>query len=79
MILGFSYRYYEDSAGKRYSYQDVQKVTRDGAEEPEYTRGSNPDVSLSVKYVPVNDVLWREETPYHPEDQAVELELQCLL
>jgi valyl-tRNA synthetase len=30
--------------------------------------------------VPVNDVVWREETPYHPQGQAdthaVELELQ---
>ena len=84
MILGFSYRYYEDSAGKRYSYKGVQKITRDGAQESEYTLVSNPEVSLLVKYVPVGDVAWREETPYHPEDQAddqaddqaVELELQ---
>lgn len=76
MILGFSYRYYEDGNGKRYSYHAVHKTTRDGAEEAEYTLISNPNVSLSVRYVTVGDVVWREETPYHPEDPAIELEPQ---
>lgn len=80
MILGFSYKYYEDSVGKRYSYKDVQKIPSDGAQESVYALVSNPEVSLSVKYVPVGDVVWHEEAPYHPEEQldnqAVELELQ---
>ena len=76
MILGFSYRYYEDGEGKRYSYHEVQKITRDGTEEAEYTLTSKPDMSLSVRYIPVGDVVWQEETPYHPEDPSIELEPQ---
>jgi leucyl-tRNA synthetase len=74
MILGFSYRYYEDRGGKRYSYREVQKLSPNGDEA--YGLSSNPDIGVSLKYVPVNDVIWREETPYHPQDQHLELELQ---
>ncbi|MGH8006717.1 MAG: leucine--tRNA ligase, partial [Candidatus Binatia bacterium] len=76
MILGYSYRYYEDNAGKRYSYRAVQKLSQDGAEEPEYVPAVNPSVTLKVSYVPVDKVEWREETPYHPQDQELELEPQ---
>ncbi|HKA56957.1 MAG TPA: class I tRNA ligase family protein, partial [Candidatus Binatia bacterium] len=76
MILGFSYRYYEDDAGKRYSYHEVQKLSQNGAEEPEYVLATDPRVKLKVDYVPVDRVTWREETPYHPEDQHLELEPQ---
>jgi leucyl-tRNA synthetase len=76
MILGFSYRYYEDDAGKRYSYHEVQKLSQNGAEEPEYVLATDPRVKLKVGYVPVDKVTWREETPYHPEDQHLELEPQ---
>ena len=30
MILGFSYRYYEDGDGKHYSYREVQKLDANG-------------------------------------------------
>jgi leucyl-tRNA synthetase len=76
MILGFSYRYYEDDTGKRYSYREVQKISQDGAEEPEYVLATNPAVKLSVAYVPVDKVIWREESPYHPEEPNLELEPQ---
>jgi leucyl-tRNA synthetase len=76
MILGFSYRCYEDNTGKRYSYHEVQKLSQDGAEEPEYVLAATPGVKLTVNYVPVEKVAWREETPYHPEDQNLELEPQ---
>ena len=74
MILGFSYRYYEDGDGKRYSYREVQKLDANGEET--YGLSANPDTGVSVKYVPVNNVVWREETPYHPHDQRIELEPQ---
>ena len=74
MILGFSYRYYEDDAGKHYSYREVHKLDANGEET--YGLRANPDIGVSVKYVPVNDVVWREETPYHPHDQRIELEPQ---
>ena len=74
MILGFSYRYYEDGDGKRYSYREVQK--RDANGEETYGLSANPDTGVSVKYVSVNNVVWREETPYHPHDQRIELEPQ---
>ncbi len=74
MILGFSYRYYEDGDGKHYSYREVHKLDANGEET--YGLSANPDIGVSVKYVPVNDVVWREETPYHPHDQRIELEPQ---
>jgi leucyl-tRNA synthetase len=74
MILGFSYRYYEDGDGKRYSYREVQKLDANGEET--YGLSANPDTGVSVEYVPVNNVVWREETPYHPHDQRIELEPQ---
>ncbi len=74
MILGFSYRYYEDGDGKCYSYREVQK--RDANGDETYGLSANPDTGVSVKYVPVNNVVWREETPYHPHDQRIELEPQ---
>ena len=76
MILGFSYRYYEDGDGKRYSYREVQKSATNGDEPPTYGLKSRPDIGLSVKYVPVNNVVWHEETPYHPHDPHLELEPQ---
>ncbi len=76
MILGFSYRYYEDSDGQRYSYREVQKSAPNGDAPPTYGLKSHPDIGLSVKYVPVNDVVWHEETPYHPHDRHLELEPQ---
>ena len=41
MILGFSYRYYEDPTGKRYAYHAVQKMMQDGGEEPDYVLAGN--------------------------------------
>jgi len=76
MILGYSYRYYEDSTGNRYSYHAVQKLSQDGTGESEYVPVAQPSVKLKVSYVPVDKVVWREETPYHPEDHALELEPQ---
>lgn len=76
MILGFSYRYYEDDTGKRYSYHEVQKLSQAGSEEPNYVLVTHPTVALAVRYVPVDKVEWREEKPYHPEEPRVELEPQ---
>ena len=76
MILGYSYRYYEDSTGKLYSYHAVQKLSQNGTEEPEYVLATDPAVKLTVRYVPVDKVEWREEIPYHPEDRELELEPQ---
>jgi leucyl-tRNA synthetase len=76
MILGFSYRYYEDASGKRYSFHEVQKIFQDGVEEPTYVLTANPGVTLAVRYVPVDQVQWRDEKPYHPEDAGLELEPQ---
>ncbi|MGE4093742.1 MAG: leucine--tRNA ligase [Candidatus Binatia bacterium] len=76
MILGFSYRYYQDAKGTCYSFSAVQKITREGNEEPDYALNTDPTVSLSVRYVPVDQVVWRDEKPYHPQDLNVELEPQ---
>lgn len=76
MILGFSYRYYEDEAGKRYSYQAVEKIAQDGAEEPLYVVAGQPTMHLTIRYVPVEKVEWRDEKPYHPEEPNLELEPQ---
>jgi leucyl-tRNA synthetase len=76
MILGFSYRYYEDARGKRYSFHEVQKIFQDGVEEPTYVLTANPGVTLTVQYVPVDKVQWQDEKPYHPEDTELELEPQ---
>ena len=76
MILGFSYRYYEDPTGKRYAYHAVQRVMQDGSEEPDYVLAGNQSVTLTVRYVPVDKVVWYNEKPYHPEEPELELELQ---
>jgi leucyl-tRNA synthetase len=76
MILGFSYRYYEDEVGKRYSYREVQKLSQEGSEEPNYVLAANPAISLTVHYVSVDKVTWRDEKPYHPEELGLELEPQ---
>ncbi len=76
MILGFSYRYYEDEGGKRYSSHAVEKIARGGAEEPSYVVAGIPTVNLVIRYVPVDKVQWRDEKPYHPEEADLELELQ---
>jgi leucyl-tRNA synthetase len=76
MILGYSYRYYQDSNGKRYSFREVEKLSQDGGPESQYVLAANPTVPVTVQYVPVDRVQWREETPYHPQDEQVELEPQ---
>lgn len=76
MILGFSYRYYEDKSGKRYSFHEIKQVFQDGAEEPTYVLAADPTVELSVRYAPVETVQWRDEKPYHPEETQLELEPQ---
>src|SRR5581483_3139042 len=76
MILGFSYRYYEDATGKRYAYHAVQRVVRAGNEEPDYVVANDPSVTLTVHYVPVDRVVWHNEKPYHPEEPELELEPQ---
>jgi leucyl-tRNA synthetase len=76
MILGFSYRFYEDNSGKRYSFHDVRKVFQDGTEEPTYVVADTPSTELSVRYVPVDKVQWQDEKPYYPEEPGLELEPQ---
>jgi leucyl-tRNA synthetase len=76
MILGFSYRYYTDESGQPYSFHDVQKVVHDGGEEPSYVLAAKPSVTLTVRYTPVDKILWQDERPYHPEASGLELELQ---
>jgi leucyl-tRNA synthetase len=76
MILGFSYRYYEDAAGNHYSFHDVRKVMLDGAEEPSYVLAAKPSVELAVRYTPVEKIHWQDEKPYHPEAPDLELEPQ---
>lgn len=76
MILGFSYRYYEDKSGKRYSFHEVKKVFQTGMEEPTYVLAVDPTLDLLVRYVPVETVQWRDEKPYHPEEPQLELEPQ---
>ena len=76
MILGFSYRYYQDEQGQRYAAHAVEKINREGSEEAEYTLREDPTTPLSVGYVPVDQVAWRDDTPYHPDDTDLELEPQ---
>ncbi|MBI3246965.1 MAG: leucine--tRNA ligase [Deltaproteobacteria bacterium] len=76
MILGFSYRYYEDASGNRHSFHQVQKIVQDGVEEPTYVLAARPAVALTVRYAPVDQVRWQDEKPYHPEEVELELEPQ---
>ena len=76
MILGFSYRYYQDGQGQRYAAQDVEKINREDGEEAAYALKADPTTRLSVGYVPVDEVVWRDDTPYHPDDTDLELEPQ---
>ena len=76
MILGFSYRYYQDEQGKRYSAQAVEKVNLDGNEESQFVLKNDSTSQLSVEYVPVDQVVWRDDKPYHPDDAELELEPQ---
>ncbi len=76
MILGFSYRYYQDEQSQRYAAHAVEKVNREGNEEAEYVLRGDPTTQLSVGYVPVDQVVWRDDTPYHPDDTDLELEPQ---
>ena len=48
MILGFSYRYYQDERGQRYAAQDAEKIHREGSEEAEYALRADPTTRLSV-------------------------------
>ncbi len=74
MILGFSYRYYQDEQGNRYSYPAVQKMTSN--EESGFLLKADPDKRLAVAYVSVDQVVWREDKPYHPDAPELELEPQ---
>ncbi|MCY4386399.1 MAG: leucine--tRNA ligase [Desulfurellaceae bacterium] len=76
MILGLSYRYYRDEHGQRYAADAVEKINREGSEEAEYALRADPTTPLSVEYVPVDQVIWRDDKPYHPDDTDLELELQ---
>ncbi len=76
MILGFSYRYYQDGQSQRYAAHAVEKVNREGNEEAEYVLRADPTTQLSVGYVPVDQVVWRDDRPYHPDDTDLELEPQ---
>ncbi len=76
MILGFSYRYYQDEQGHRYAAHAVEKINRDGSEGAEYSLKADPTKHLSVEYVPVDQVVWRDDKPYHPDDTDLELEPQ---
>ena len=76
MILGFSYRYYQDEQGHRYAAHAVEKINRDGSEAAEYSLKADPTKHLSVEYVPVDQVVWRDDKPYHPDDTDLELEPQ---
>ena len=76
MILGFSYRYYQDEQGHRYAAHAVEKINRGGSEAAEYSLKADPTKHLSVEYVPVDQVVWRDDKPYHPDDTDLELEPQ---
>ena len=76
MILGFSYRYYQDEQGHRYAAHAVEKINRDGSEGAEYSLKADPTKHLSVEYVSVDQVVWRDDKPYHPDDTDLELEPQ---
>ena len=54
----------------------MQRTTQDGSEEPDYVLAGNQSVTLTVRYVPVDKVVWYNEKPYHPEEPELELELQ---
>ncbi len=69
MILGFSYRYFQQGEdGAPIGHNEVHKDgegfvrTADGA-------------SVLPRYIAIPDVLWRDETPYHPEHPELELEV----
>ena len=76
MILGFSYRYYQDEQGQGYAARDVEKIVGEGSEEAEYALRADPTTPVRVAYVPVEQVVWRDDTPYHPADTDLELEPQ---
>ena len=76
MILGFSYRYYQDEQGQRYAARAVEKINRDGNGEAEYSLKADPTKPLRVEYVAVDQVVWRDDMPYHPDEIALELEPQ---
>ena len=70
MILGFSYRYYQEGQdGTPIGYREVSK---DGEG---FVRTSD-GAAVQPRYIGIPDVLWRDETPFHP--QAPELELEVL-
>ena len=73
MILGFSYRCYRDAAGTRYP---VAAVRRRAGDEQGFVLRADPDRAVTPEYVPVDTVVWRDDTPYHPDDLDLELEPQ---
>ena len=66
MILGFSYRYYT-ADGQAYSYKEVRI-------EGESAYVKETGALANAVYVPLADVVWRDEKPYHPEYPELELE-----
>ncbi len=66
MILGFSYRYYT-ADGRPYSSKEV-RIEGESA----YVKESGS--LANAVYVPLADVVWRDEKPTHPEHPELELE-----
>ena len=73
MILGFSYRCYRDAAGTRYP---AAAVRRGAGDEQGFVLRADPDRAVTPEYVSVDTVVWRDDTPYHPDDLDLELEPQ---
>lgn len=66
MILGFSYRYYT-ADGRPWSYKEVRL-------EGESAYVKETGSLANAVYVPLSEVVWRDEKPYHPEYPELELE-----
>jgi leucyl-tRNA synthetase len=69
MILGFSYRYFEDPEdGTPISATDVESGDTG-------FRQKSDDRAALPRYVAIADVLWRDETPFHPDHKGIQLEV----
>lgn len=76
MILGFSYKYYEDATGQKYDSDKVVLRATSGNDDGAFVLKDDPAEVVVAKYVPVSDVVWVEDKPYHPADLTLELEPQ---
>ena len=67
MILGFSYRYLQDEQGRRYP-------TTDGVQTDERWTLRADGREVMEKWVPIKEVKWHEDQPFHPEPPELLLE-----